>query len=110
MPEKRAHLCVSAEQVAGFRLERHHLLQRKEASLAAICGDVCGIQAQVMSAAELALGIRSVGHSRDDIRGALCQSRTLIKTSCMRMTLHLIPASEFNLYIAALKQSRTAAL
>src|SRR5947207_541328 len=110
MPQSRAQLCFSAEQVAAFRLERHHLLQRKQASLASICSNVCGIQAQVMSAAEVALGIRSMGHTREDVHRALWQTRTLVKTSCMRMTLHLIPASEFSLYIAALKQSRTAAI
>src|SRR5437764_15378823 len=94
MPQSRAQLCFSAEQVAAFRLERHHLLQRKQASLASICSDVCGIQAQAMSAAEVALGIRSVGHTREDVHRALWQTRPLVKTRCMRVTLPLLPASE----------------
>jgi hypothetical protein len=38
----------------------------------------------------------------------LWKSRTLVKTSLMRQTLHLVPSDEFPIYIAALKLSRMA--
>jgi hypothetical protein len=60
-----------------------------------------GIQAQVMSAAELALWTRADGLSHEDIQTALWQDRTLVKTWAMRGTLHLIAASELPLYVAA---------
>src|SRR5579883_2192307 len=60
-----------------------------------------GIQAQVMSAAELALFTRVEGLSPQDVRSALWQDRILIKTWAMRGTLHLLPASELPLYVAA---------
>src|SRR5262249_38519649 len=34
--------------------------------------------------------------------------RTLVRTSLMRQTIHLIPADEFRIYIPALKSCRTA--
>src|SRR5712691_282273 len=60
-----------------------------------------GIQAQVMSAAELALWARTDGLLVQNVKSALWQDRTLIKTWAMRCTLHLISASEFPLYVAA---------
>lgn len=60
-----------------------------------------GIQAQVMSAAELALWARADGLRREDVQNALWRDRTLIKTWAMRGTLHLLPADELPLYVAA---------
>ncbi len=47
-----------------------------------------GIQAQVMSAAELALCTRVEGLSPHDVKAALWQDRTLVRTWAMRGTLH----------------------
>ncbi len=93
-------------QVLAFRLVRHHLADKSRADLVAISRDVCGLQAQVPSAAELQLWARINGLARQDIHSTLLESRTLVKTSCMRHTLHLIPAAEFFVYINALKPSR----
>ncbi len=46
------------------------------------------------------------GLTRADIHSALWKSRALVKTSCMRGTLHLLAAADFPVYIAALKSSR----
>jgi hypothetical protein len=61
-----------------------------------------------MSAAYLQLWTRNHAIRRADVESALWESRTLIKTSLMRQTLHLIPTDEFPLYIAALRPSRFA--
>lgn len=97
-------------QVAAFRLSRHHLADRSRADLVAVCRDVCGIQAQVMSAARTALWARIHELKPARIDAALCESRALVKTSCMRQTLHVLPAEDFPIYISALKQSRIEAL
>jgi len=44
--------------------------------------------------------------TRTEIQTALYKSRTLVKTNCMRGTLHFLPASEFPIYMSALKTSR----
>jgi hypothetical protein len=77
---KRAQ-SVSSKQAAAFRLARHHLLgphvlgpyagKQGSAGLAQVVGDVAGIQAQVMSAAELALWTRMHGLTRGEIQSAL---------------------------------------
>jgi len=60
-----------------------------------------GIQAQVMSAAELAVCTRVEGLSPHDVQSALWQDHTLVKTWAMRSTLHLLSARELPLYVAA---------
>ena len=97
-----------ADRVARFRLERHHFLDKAPTGAVAICRDICGAQAQVMSAAYLQLWTRNHAISRREIEDALWKTRTLVKTSLMRQTLHLIPADEFPLYIAAQQPSRMA--
>jgi hypothetical protein len=97
-------------QISAFRLTRHHLADRDQSPLAAVCRDVCGIQAQVMSAAELQLWARIPGVTREEIGSALHDRRTLVKTSVMRQTLHLISADDFPIYISALRKSRVEAM
>src|SRR6266699_499920 len=55
-----------------------------------------------MSAAELALCTRVEGLSTHEIRSALWQDRTLVKTWAMRATLHVLETRDLPLYVAAL--------
>jgi hypothetical protein len=75
-----------------------------------VCRDVGGIQAQVMSAAELSLWTRRRETKRADVQAALWQRRELVKTTSLRMTLHLIPTNDFFIYIAAMKPSSMASV
>lgn len=59
-----------------------------------------------MSAARMALWARIHELKQADVQAALNESRSLVRTSCMRQSLHLLPASEFYIYIAALRRSR----
>src|SRR5258708_7237756 len=93
----------SADRVAAFRLARHHLTGGAKASLVDVCRDVGGIQAQVMSAAELSLWTRRRQTTRADVKAALWTTRDLVKTTSMRRTLHLLPARDFQMYIAAMR-------
>jgi uncharacterized protein YcaQ len=101
---------IRSDQIASFRLRRHRLLDvaPEDQDAVTICRDVCGVQAQVMSAAYLQLWTRNHAITRAQIENALWKTRTLVKTSLMRQTLHLIPTDEFPLYIAALRPSRFA--
>ena len=99
---------IRTAAIAIFRLRRHHLLDDPAGDAVTICRDMCGVQAQVMSAAYLQLWTRNHAITRAEIGNALWKSRTLVKTSLMRQTLHLIPSDEFSLYIASLKPSRIA--
>jgi hypothetical protein len=101
---------IRESQVAAFRLARHFLGKKKSADLVAVSRAICGVQAQVMGSAELALRARIPKLDRAEIRSALWEERSLAKTSLMRQTIHLIPADEFGIYIAALRKSRLEAV
>jgi hypothetical protein len=69
-----------------------------------LVGDVCGIHAQVTASAELSLGLRVAGITRNDVRDALWKNRTLVKTYGLRGTLHLFPTRELSLWLTALRE------
>ncbi|MFD0338838.1 winged helix DNA-binding domain-containing protein [Streptomyces sp. NPDC127117] len=58
--------------------------------------------AQVLSAAELSVGLRATELTRTDVRGALWKDRTLVKTFGPRGTVHLLPMDELPLWTGAL--------
>jgi DNA glycosylase AlkZ-like len=60
------------------------------------------MHAQVMSAAELALGLRAPGTTRADVRDALWTRRELVKTYGPRGTVHVVAASELAAWCGAL--------
>ena len=89
-------------QVHAFRLERHHLMHRApKQDLTRVVGEIGGVQAQVMSAAELQVGVR-VDCKVTDVRDALWKRKTLVKTWLMRGTLHLVPSKDLPLFTAAM--------
>ena len=105
-----SRLRVTPQQVAAFRLARHHLAALRSNDPVAVCRDVCGVQAQLMPAAQMNLAVRTRGLTPASIAAALWRDRSLVKTLCMRQTVHLLPAAEFSLYLAAVRRSRVAAV
>ena len=86
---------ITWAQVAALRMRRQHLLEpAPHARLVDVVRDHVGIQAQVMSSAELSLRARVAGVRRPDVGAALWDERTLVKTWAMRGTLHLVAATE----------------
>ncbi|TMD66086.1 MAG: winged helix DNA-binding domain-containing protein [Chloroflexi bacterium] len=75
--------------------------------------DVCGLQAQLLSAAALGIRARTTGLRQADITRAINDERSIVRTWLMRGTLHLIAAEDLGLMlgllgriVAAGKQSR----
>lgn len=99
-------LSLRRQQASAWRLSQHCLTQRlpRQDFINAV-RRAGGIQAQVMSAAELAIGVRVDGFSTQDVQSDLWKDRRLIKTWAMRAELHLIPARDFPLYVAARRLS-----
>jgi len=62
---------------------------------------VGGIHAQVLASAELQLAARIEGITQQDVRDALWRDRRLVKAWTLRGTLHLHPAEELSLWLAA---------
>src|SRR6266566_2201581 len=90
-------------QVYAWRLSQQGLSPRlSSGEVVEAIRRTAGIQAQVMSAAELALVSRVEGLSAQEIRSALWPDRTLLKTWAMRATLHVLETRDLPLYVAAL--------
>jgi hypothetical protein len=62
------------------------------------------VHAQVQSSAELQLWARVEGVRPEDVREALWERRTLVRTWAMRGTLHLLAADDLPVYVGALRQ------
>ena len=95
------------ESVLAWRMRRQHLAERApERRALAVVGEVCGLHAQVASAAELAQWARVDGLAPGWVDDQLWARRSLVKTWAMRGTLHLLPAEELATYTGALARLR----
>lgn len=93
------------DQVRAWRLSHHHLHQRAPGGkLLDVVGDMCGLHAQVQSSAEVQAWARVEGISPEDLRRALWEERSLVRTWAMRGTLHVLRAQDLPLFVAALHQ------
>ena len=98
---------VSRVQVNYWRLSRHHLLERgRKGEIEKVVSDICGVQAQVLSYAAIAIWARVDGITLQDVQDALWKNRSLVKTWCMRGTLHLLSSSNLPVYVAARKTTQ----
>jgi hypothetical protein len=94
---------LTGAQARSRRLQAHRLDARAPRdALLDVAGTLCGVHAQLQSSAELALWARVEGVEPGDLHRALWEERTLVKTWAIRGTLHLLPAAEFGLWLAAL--------
>ncbi len=64
--------------------------------------DVCGINAQLPSAMELALRARAKGLTAAAIKEARLEQRSIVRTWCMRSTLHLLAAEDLEWMLSTL--------
>ena len=97
-------LSLTWKEVWARRLARHFLINRASSEdLVRTVGAVCGIQAQVLPAAELSVGMRVDSVTRSDVQAALWERRVLVKTYGIRGTIHLFPSDELLLWMAALR-------
>ena len=91
-------------QVCARRLARHGLVEPVgRERLAQQVGAICGAHAQVLSAAELSVGLRVEGATRADVRAALWDEHALVKTFGPRGTVHLLASEDLPLWTGALQ-------
>lgn len=90
---------VTWNQVAAFRLARHHLSARAPTkALLSVVRDMAGAQAQLLSAAQLSLWSRVRDLQIAHVEEALSK-RILVKASCMRKTLFLLPSEHLAIFV-----------
>ena len=100
-------LRITWEQVLAWRAGQQLLIE-PTGTVVDASRRLAGVQAQVMSSAELAIGIRTGAHPTT-VREALWTHRTLVKTWAMRGTLHLLPSDELPTWVAALRNKEREA-
>ncbi|MFG2754032.1 DNA glycosylase AlkZ-like family protein [Streptomyces xanthophaeus] len=89
--------------MCGRRMSRHGLTPPlTEGGPAAAAAAMCGTHAQVLSAAEVSIGVRLHSATRTDVQDALWSDHSLVKTFGPRGTVHLLPASDLSLWCGAL--------
>ncbi|MFB7912577.1 winged helix DNA-binding domain-containing protein [Streptomyces sp. NPDC056061] len=84
------------------RMERQGLVAPTGPAPADVVDTLPAAHAQVMSAAELSIGLRMTGATRTDVRRALWTDRSLVKTYGPRGTVHLLPSAGLPLWTGAL--------
>jgi len=94
---------LSWSGVCARRLARQHLAEPAPAGTdpADVVADMCGAHAQLMSAAEVSVALRT-GGTAAGVRDALWSARTLVKTYGPRGTVHLLPARDLGMWTGAL--------
>jgi hypothetical protein len=97
---------VTWANALAFRMRRHHLAELDGGDAVDVVRRLCGVQAQVNSAAALAVAARQAEPDPDATAKAL-QSRDLVRTWAMRGTLHLLPVDDAAAYLALLAGART---
>ncbi|MEE2037078.1 winged helix DNA-binding domain-containing protein [Nocardiopsis sp. CT-R113] len=95
------------QDMTARRLWRHALTS-PGASTADVVGAMCGAHAQIMSAAEVSVGLRLADTDRTHVRAALWDTHELVKTFGPRGTVHLLPTRELPLWTAALTAAQRA--
>lgn len=97
---------VSWAQVHAWRLRRQLVDPRADAGAVGVIGRLCGVQAQVASAAELAVRLRQSSPVDGEVERGLADG-ALIKTWAMRGTLHVLRPSEAASCLALIASART---
>lgn len=90
---------VTWKQVAAWRMQRQYVNPRTKRSASEIVGRLCGVQAQVWSAAELAVALRQTTPDGDAVDRDVADL-TLMKTWAMRGTLHLLRPDDAGAYLS----------
>jgi hypothetical protein len=93
---------VARVRLARLAAQRLTDATRLGADPAAIARAVCGVQAQSMSAARLAIRVRSQGMTSVDVDAAVAQQRSVVRTWLMRGTLHLVASEDVRWLVALL--------
>ncbi|MGH3517868.1 MAG: DNA glycosylase AlkZ-like family protein [Haloechinothrix sp.] len=93
---------VSWGQVSAWRMRRQYLDPRTKRTASEIVGRLCGVQAQVWSAAEMAVALRQSAPDRASVSRDFADL-SLMKTWAMRGTLHLLKPSEAGAYLSLME-------
>jgi Winged helix DNA-binding domain len=99
-------LKLTWDQVLGWRLRRQFVDPPGDVSVGEVVGRLAGVQAQVASAAEMAVSLRQATPDPGGVKRGLAE-RSLVKTWAMRGTLHVLRASDAGGFLSLMALART---
>ena len=91
---------MTLDEILRRRIERHFLGAERGTDVVDVARRVSGVHAQVTSSAQAATDLRLGAPA--DLEKALWSDRTLVRTWAARGTLHLLPAADLPLWVAAM--------
>jgi hypothetical protein len=97
---------VTWEQALGWRMQRQLLDPIGDLSAVEVVRRLGGVQAQVQSSAELAIGVRRQAARAGEVSRALAEGR-LIKTWAMRGALHLLTPEEGGAFLSMMATGKS---
>ena len=97
---------ITVRQALAWRMRRHLLDPIGPVRLDEVVRRLCGVQAQVPSAVELATRVRRERSWPGDVRRALASGR-LIRTWAMRGTIHLLTPEEGGAFLSLMAAGRS---
>lgn len=90
---------LSEQEIRRLRLSAQHLLigtESDNSNVAQLLQTICGVQAQYPFDATLALHVRMNDLTSTELKQTQIDERTIVRTWCMRGTLHLLAAEDFH--------------
>lgn len=96
---------VSLERLTRYYLQKQFLLLGSRGrNIEEVVGSICGLHAQAPLTPYVSLWNRVEGFTRETLDDALYKRRSLVKTWCMRGTLHVIRSKDLPIYHNALER------
>jgi hypothetical protein len=80
-------------RLQALRARSQHLTERLD-DAAALVRSITAVQAQDAAAAALSIRVRTNGLTREDVRSALEDDRSIVRIWAMRGTIHIVPAED----------------
>ncbi|MDY7042292.1 MAG: winged helix DNA-binding domain-containing protein [Chloroflexota bacterium] len=96
---------LNLEQVNRFLLSKQHLAPGTQGDdVVRVVEDICALHATAATTPYLSLWSRMEGFSRQQLEAELYEKRGLVRTICMRSTLHIVPAERLPTFFQATKE------
>jgi Winged helix DNA-binding domain len=99
---------LTDDEVRRMRLAAQHLHRPRRRSAADLVRHLGGVQAQVLSAAGMALGARTDGLTAEGVDRARLRDRSIVLAWAMRGTLHLVAAEDHGWLVPLVVEPRVA--
>ncbi len=104
---KKNHFEPTQQQAIAFTLRQQHLAQPVEQPLETM-RRVVAIQAQYSASIPIALWARNASLSQAWVNHALFETKVLIKTWCLRGTIHVLPSADLAMMVQAIGQQQVS--